>query len=91
MATTKTERVCIPSSTNEGSGNIEFDMASLQHKGNITLRWLGGNLNFSSVSDYMDFITNVVIPLTNLMNSVSGAGSGYVATTSGTAGSDKVI
>lgn len=91
MTTTKIERVCIPSSASQGSGNVEFDMTSLQHKGNIVFKWLGGTLSFSNVSDYMDFVNNVVIPLTNLLNSVSGTGSGYVATTPGVAGSDKVI
>jgi hypothetical protein len=43
------------------------------------------------VSDYQDFITNVIIPLTNVINSPSGSGSGYVAMVVGVAGSDKVI
>ena len=30
----------------------------------------------TSVGDYTDFINNVVIPLTNIMNSPSGSGSG---------------
>ncbi len=91
MTATKTERVFIPSASSEGSGCVEFDMVSLTHKGNIVFKWLGGTLCFTSVSDYTDFVTNVVIPLTNTINSVSGAGSGYVAMMPGVAGSDKVI
>jgi hypothetical protein len=91
MTITKTENVFIPSSTSSGSGSVSYNTATSTHSGNITLKWLGGSLIFSSVSDYQDFITNVIIPLTNVINSPSGSGSGYVAMIPGVAGSDKVI
>ena len=91
MTVTKIANVSIPSSTNEGSGNVQYNESTMVHVGNITLRWLGGTLNFASVGDYTDFINNVVIPLTNIMNSPSGSGSGYVAMSVGVPGSDKVL
>ena len=91
MTITKIENVFIPSSTSAGSGSVNYNVVTSARSGNITLKWLGGSLNFSSVSDYQDFITNVIIPLTNIINSPSGTGSGYVAMVPGVAGSDKVI
>jgi hypothetical protein len=90
MTITKTETVLIPSTNAEGSGSFQYDRSSLIHSGNIVVKWLGGTLSFATVAQYQDFVANVIIPMTNLINSVSGSGGGYAAMTGGTPGSDKV-
>ena len=91
MTTTKSVYVNITSTTSEGTGYLQYDQATLTQQGNITLKWLSGSLSFATVADFTDFINNVVIPLTNIMNSPSGSGSGYVAMSVGVPGSDKVL
>ena len=91
MTTTKSVYVNITSTTSEGTGYLQYDQATLTQQGNITLKWLSGSLSFATVADFTDFINNVVIPLTNTVNSTTGTGSGFVAVTPGVPGSDKVI
>ena len=91
MAITKLANVSIVSTTSEGSGNIQYNESTMLQSGNITLRWLGGTLTFATVADYTDFITTVIVPLTNTINSPSGSGSGYVAMSLGVPGRDKVV
>jgi len=90
MTISKIEYVNIVSTTSEGFGGLQYDIITNKQQGNITLKWLGGSLSFSSVADYTDFINNVVIPLTNIVNSPSGSGSGFVAITQGVPGSDVI-
>ena len=90
MTITKLEFVNLQSSTAEGSGSLQYNIATTRQNGNITLKWLGGTLTFATVASYNDFLVNVIIPLTNIINSPSGTGSGYVAMVPGVAGSDTV-
>ena len=90
MTTTKLTTVNIVSTTSQSTGSVVFNATTTQHQGNISLKFLSGCLNFANVSDYTDFVTTVIIPLTNTLNSPSGSGSGYVAMTPGVPGSDAV-
>ena len=90
MTITKYEYVNLQSSTSEGSGSLQYNISTTLQNGNIVLKWLGGTLSFATVASYNDFLLNVIIPLTNTINSPSGSGSGYVAMTPGVAGSDVV-
>jgi len=82
--------VLIKSTDLKGSGFVEYDISSNLQIGPIQLKWNGSMLSFATVSEYQIFLTTVVIPLTNILWSVSGSGAGYVSATSGTPGSDKV-
>lgn len=90
MATTKTTSIIIKTDDLKGSAMSEFNAATNQKIGNIKITFNGGILSFSSVSEYQNFLAQVIVPLTNALNSPSGTGVGYVAATAGVAGSDKV-
>lgn len=90
MATTKTTSIIIKTDDLKGSAMSEFNAATNQKIGNIKLTFNGGILSFSSVSEYQAFLAQVIVPLTNALNSPSGTGIGYTAATTGVAGSDKV-
>ena len=91
MATVKTSTVLIKTDDSQGSGSVIYNTDSKLQQAPIKLTWNGGSVAFSTVLEYQTFISQVVIPLTNTLNSPSGAGSGYVAITPGVAGSDKVV
>jgi hypothetical protein len=90
MTTTKTTSILIKTDDLKGSGAVEFDTATNLRVGNIKITFNGGALTFPSVLEYQTWLSQVVIPITNSLNSTSGAGIGYVAIVPGTQGSDKV-
>lgn len=91
MATTKVTTISIKTDDLKGSAISEFNATTNQKVGVIKMTFNGGVLTFPSVSEYQDFLSQIVIPLTNALNSTSGSGIGYTAATPGIAGSDKVI
>ena len=91
MAIVKTTSVIIKTDDQKGSGSVDFNADTKLQDGPIKLSWAGGVLSFLTVSDYTNFLTQVVLPITDTLNSTSGTGVGFVASTAGVAGSDKVI
>lgn len=90
MTTTKVQNVTITASGSKGSATLAYNIATSMQDGVIELKWAGGSLKFSTVADYQQFLTELVKPATDIVNSPSGSGVGFVAMTIGTAGSDAV-
>lgn len=91
MTTTKLESVTIKSSDSKGSGAVSYDKTTLIQSGNLKITFGAGVLNFATMAEYRIFVDEVVIPMTNTINSASGSGVGYAAVTPGTPGADKII
>lgn len=91
MTTVKTTSVQIKSSDTKGSGLLEYETATNKQLGVIRLTWNGGSVIFSTYADYHSFVSEIVIPVMDILNSPSGSGVGFIAASSGTAGVDKVI
>lgn len=90
MTTTKTTSISIKTDDLKGSASAEFNATTNQKSGVIKVTFNGGVLTFPSVAEYNNFLAQVILPLTNTLNSPSGSGVGYVAASAGVAGSDKV-
>lgn len=90
MATTKTTSISIKTDDLKGSASAEYNASTNQKIGTIKMTFNGGVLTFPSVAEYQTFLTQVIMPLTNNLNSPSGTGIGFVAATAGVPGSDKV-
>lgn len=90
MATVKTTSVQIKTDDLKGCGSVEFNTDSKLQESPIKMSWAGSSLSFTTVSDYHNFLTQIIIPLTDTLNSPSGAGNGFVAASAGVAGSDKI-
>jgi hypothetical protein len=90
MITTKTTSIVIKTDDLKGSGTAEFDAATNLKVGTIKVTFNGGVLTFPSVLEYQTWLSQVVVPLTNALNSPSGLGIGFVPATVGVPGTDKV-
>ncbi len=90
MATVKTTSVQIKTDDLKGCGSVEFNTDTKLQESPIKMTWGGSTLSFSTVSDYHAFLVQVVLPLTDTLNSPSGAGNGFIAASAGVAGSDKI-
>ena len=90
MATVKTVSVLVKTSDSNGSGSLNYNESTHTQTAPIKLVWMGGSVSFNTVLEYQTFLSEVIIPITNIVNSPSGAGVGYIASTAGVAGSDKV-
>lgn len=86
--TTKLESVKIATNDNKGASYLQYNLTGNLLFGNLSLSWLGTTLQFSSIADFTEFYTQVCQPIMDTVNSPSGSGVGFVATTSGTQGTD---
>ena len=59
-------------------------------RGTIYLSYGPSGITFNTVTDYLIFVNEVILPLTDKMHSASGSGMGFVAASSGTASSDAI-
>lgn len=91
MSVDKKETVSIRSTDTKGSAYVEYNIANNLQIGNIQVKWLGSTLSFATISEYKGFITDVMVPLTNILWSPSGVGTGYTPATVGTQGDDKIV
>ena len=80
----------IQSFNTKAIGSITYDAATNKKAGTILVSYGAGSITFSTVADYLIFVNEVIIPMTNLTYSSSGSGVGYVAITPGTAGADAI-
>ncbi|MCI4436109.1 MAG: hypothetical protein JHC33_04780 [Ignisphaera sp.] len=78
------------SANTKAFGAVNYNELTNKKAGTIYLAYGPSGITFSTVTDYLIFVNEVVIPLTNKMNSASGSGIGYVAITPGTASSDAI-
>lgn len=90
MTTVKTTSVLIKTDNLVGSGSLEYDATSMIQESPLKLTWSGGVLSFNTIAEYRSFITQVVLPMTDTVNSPSGVGNGFVVSSAGVAGSDTV-
>ena len=90
MTTVKTTSVLIKTDDSKGSGSVEYDATSHLQEAPIKLQWAGTAITFNTVAEYQNFLIQVIIPMTDVINSPSGVGSGFIASSAGVAGSDKI-
>jgi hypothetical protein len=103
MTQTTIKTKSIQSFNTKALGSITFDTqpvapsTNLKKVGTILVSYGAGSITFSTVTDYLTFVNEVIIPLTNTVHSSSvdayGASSslGYVAINPGTAGADAIV
>ncbi len=75
----------------KGAGNITYDETLLKKAGTLSVAYGGNQIVFSTVTDYLIFVNEIIIPLTNKVHSASLAGTGYVAISPGTAATNDAI
>ena len=90
MTTVKTTSVLIKTDDSKGSGSVEYAVTTNLQEAPIKLQWAGSAITFNTVAEYQTFLLQVVIPMTDIINSPSGVGNGFVAASAGVAGSDKI-
>ena len=61
MATVKTTSVQIKTDSLKGSGSVEFNTDTKLQESPIKLTWSGGSLSFLTVSEYTEFLTQIII------------------------------
>ena len=71
-------------------GAVNYNESTNKKSGTVYLSYGISGITFSTITDYLIFINEVVIPMTNKVHSASGSGVGYVAGSSGTAGADAI-
>ena len=72
-------------------GNVTYDIATLKKAGTLSVGYGSYYIVFTSVADYLTFVNQIIVPLTNKIHSASGSGVGYVGGSSGTAGADPIV
>lgn len=90
MTTTAISTITISSSDSKGSAVLQYNTSTLVQSSPIEITYIGNKIKFATVADFTLFMAEIIAPLSNKINSVSGAGAGYDAITLGTAGTDAV-
>jgi hypothetical protein len=90
MTQTAINSTSIQSANTKALGSVSYDESNNRKAGTILVSYGAGNITFSTVADYLIFVNEVIIPMTNKIHSASGAGVGYVAINPGTAGADAI-
>jgi hypothetical protein len=88
MAKTIIEQITFSSSDSKGSAVASYVTATSTLNTPIQIAFSGQKLIFQTAADYLTFFTEVLLPLTDTLHSSSGTAQGFVAASSGTAGSD---
>ena len=87
---TSINSVSFISANGKAGSAVSYNDISYKKSGTISVSYGSGSIIFSTVTDYLIFVNEAIIPLTNIINSVSAEGTNYVAVIPGTAGSDAV-
>ena len=85
MAQTSINSTSFASANTKALGSVNYNEVTYKKDGTIYLSYGPAGITFSTVTDYLIFVNEVVIPLTNKIHSASGAGGGYTAIDPGTA------
>ena len=91
MTQTSINSTTVSSANGKAFGNVTYNEVTFKKAGTISVSYANSVITFSTVTDYLIFVNEVVIPLTNKMHSASLAGTDYVAMTAGTASSVDAI
>jgi len=84
MTQTSITSTTFKSANTKATGAVSFEEATFKKSGTITVNYGSTGMTFSTVTDYLIFVNEVVIPMTNKVLSASSAGAGYVAIVPGT-------
>lgn len=90
MPKVSTSTLSIASTNSKATASVSYNSSTRVKTTSITVAYSGSVLTFPTVTEYMTWLTEVVLPLTNSIHSVSEAGTGYAAATPGTAGDDSI-
>lgn len=91
MTQTSVNSTTLQSANLKAIGNINYDEDTFKKSGTISVAYGAGNISFSTVTDYLIFVNEVIIPLTNKVHSASLAGASYVAISPGVSSSEDAI
>ena len=72
-------------------GNVTYDIVTLTKAGTLSVGYNSYQIVFNSVADYMTFVNNIVIPLTNKILYGGDASAPYVGMESGVPGPEPII
>lgn len=87
MTQTSINSTTVQSANAKAFGNVTYNESTFKKAGTISVSYANSQITFSTVTDYLIFVNEVIIPLTNKMHSASLVGTGYTAITAGTASS----
>jgi len=90
MTQTSINSTSFESINGKAVGSVTYDTAVNKKAGTISVAYGAYSMTFSTVTDYLIFFNEVVVPLTNKIHSASGTGTNYVAISAGTAGTDAI-
>lgn len=71
-------------------GAITYDEGTLQKAGTLVVGYGATQLSFSTVSDYMIFVNQVIIPLTDKINYGSTGSAPFAGVVPGVAGPEPI-
>jgi len=71
-------------------GAVNYNESTFKKTGTIYVSYGISGITFSTVTDYLIFVNEVIIPMTNKIHSASLAGTNYVPVVPGTAGTDAI-
>jgi len=74
-----------------GKASLSYDKDTLAKTLPLTITYSGMTVSFATVADYRLFVAEIITPLLNAVNSVSGAGVGYSPASVGNPGADSVV
>jgi hypothetical protein len=78
MAENKITSATYSSFNTKGFGAVNYNNATYKKDGTIYVSYGTTGITFSTVTDYLIFINEVIVPLTNTVHSVSHIGADYV-------------
>ena len=91
MAQTSFNSTTITSYNTKAIGSITYDEATFKKAGTVLVSYGASNITFTTIADYLIFVNEVIIPMTDMVHSASGSGIGFVAINPGVASSVDAI
>ena len=84
MTLTSINSTTFESANAKAVGAVNYNETTFKKAGTISVAYGAYTMTFSTVTDYLIFFNEVIVPLTNKIHSVSGAGTSYVVISPGT-------
>jgi hypothetical protein len=91
MTQTSINSTTYASANTKAFGAVNYNEITFKKDGTIYLSYGISGITFSTVTDYLIFVNEVVIPLTDKIHSASGLGVGYIAINPGMASTTDAI
>ena len=90
MTATSINSTTIISANSKATGALNYNESTNKKSGTLSLSYGSANITFNTVTDYMIFVNEVVIPMTNKLYSASLGGPNFIAMLPGSVGTDAI-